>query len=100
MARKHNTNREGNAWTQQQINAVWQKGSTITGFPSEKYRADKCSHAMEYSEHGNRQSQYGWEIDHINPVANGGGDELWNLQPLFWGNNADKSDKLNWVCPK
>lgn len=54
---------------------------------------------MKYSEHGNRNSEHGWEIDHINPVSNGGGDELPNLQPLNWKNNADKGDKLNWVCP-
>ncbi len=55
---------------------------------------------MKWSEHGNRDSKYGWEIDHINPVANGGGDELNNLQPLNWVNNANKGDKLNWTCPE
>ena len=35
------------------------------------------------------------EIDHINPVANGGDDNYNNLQPLNWKNNAAKSDKLN-----
>ncbi len=53
---------------------------------------------MQYSEHGNRNSNYGWEIDHINPVANGGGDEINNLQPLYWDNNAKKGDNLNWRC--
>ena len=41
---------------------------------------------------------YGWEIDHINPVASGGGDEIGNLQPLNWKNNSAKGDKLNWQC--
>jgi 5-methylcytosine-specific restriction endonuclease McrA len=45
-----------------------------------------------------RGHNYGWEIDHINPVANGGTDIDNNLQPLNWKNNAAKSDKLNWLC--
>ena len=98
MARKPNTDRVGNAWTEQQKKAVWTKGATIDGYDSNIYRRDKCGHAMQYSEHGNRNSNYGWEIDHINPVANGGGDEINNLQPLFWDNNAKKGDNLNWRC--
>lgn len=54
---------------------------------------------MKWSEHGNRLSEYGWEIDHIKPVARGGGDELSNLQPLNWKNNAAKSDTYPWSCP-
>ena len=55
---------------------------------------------MNWSEHGNRDSEHGWEIDHIKAVTNEGSDELNNLQPLNWKNNADKSDKTYWTCPK
>jgi hypothetical protein len=34
----------------------------------------------------------------INPASNGSGDEIGNLQPLNWKNNAAKGDKLNWQC--
>lgn len=98
MARKHNTDRNGNSWTEQTKKAVWGKGSEIENYPADTWRRDKCGHAIKYSEHGNRGSEYGWEIDHINPVANGGSDNLENLQPLYWGNNANKGDTLNWKC--
>ena len=62
-------------------------------------RYDKCDNPIKYSEHGNRESANGWEIDHIDPVSNGGTDDLSNLQPLFWRNNASKSEDLDWTCP-
>lgn len=99
MARKPNTNRNGGSWTEAEKRNVWEKGRAIPGYPSDKWRADKCGKIMKRSEHGNRNSNYGWEIDHINPVSNGGSDHLDNLQPLHWENNADKGDKLNWRCP-
>ncbi|MBN8665627.1 MAG: HNH endonuclease [Chitinophagales bacterium] len=98
MARQHNTNRNGGSWSEQEKRAVWQKGSVIEGYDSSLWRRDICGHAMKYTEHGNRDSDYGWEIDHIKAVANGGDDNISNLQPLYWGNNSSKGDKLNWRC--
>lgn len=100
MVRNHNTNRYGGSWSQAEIDAVWRKGSAIEGYDPNLWRRDKCGHAMKYTEHGNRQSEYGWEIDHINPVANNGSDDLSNLQPLYWKHNLDKGDSLYWSCPR
>ena len=48
---------------------------------------------MKRTDYGNRDSQYGWEIDHINPNAPSySRDSFANLQPLQWENNVDKSD--------
>jgi len=71
------------------INKVWQKGRIISNFDSGTWRWDVCGAVMKRNEYGNRQSKYGWEIDHIYP---NGGDSLSNLQPLQWENNVAKSD--------
>ena len=99
MARQTNTTKDGNAWTEATKKTVWNKGKVIPDFSSDIWRWDKCGQVMKWSEHGNRQSENGWEIDHIDPVSDGGDDNIENLQPLNWNNNADKADKLNWTCP-
>ena len=99
MARKFNTKRDGTAWSEETKRAVWAKGRLYSSNDDpNKFRKDICGTGMFYSDYGNRNDKWGWEIDHINPVANGGGDELSNLQPLQWENNASKGDKLNWKC--
>lgn len=64
---------------------------------SAKWRRDICGALMYYPSYG-IESNHGWEIDHIYPVALGGGDELSNLQPLQWNNNRRKSDTYPWAC--
>lgn len=77
------------SFSEQDIEAVWNKGRVIPDFASDIWRWDVCGTVMKRSEHGNRNSKYGWEIDHINPNGN---DSLSNLQPLQWENNVSKSD--------
>lgn len=100
MERNHNTDQNGGDWSEEIKKLVWAKGVQTYAFDTTVCRKDKCGHLMEYSQYGNRNSDRGWEIDHINPVANGGKDDIANLQPLYWGNNAEKGDNLNWTCPR
>jgi 5-methylcytosine-specific restriction endonuclease McrA len=81
------------------IAAVWMKGSAVPGHHPNQVRRDCCGALMHYSAYGDTNSEFGWEIDHERPVAHGGGDELANLQPLYWRNNRRKGDDWpQWSC--
>jgi 5-methylcytosine-specific restriction endonuclease McrA len=77
---------------------VWRKGTPIIGYDPSVWRSDICGAPMKYEEHGNGDSKYGWEVDHIKPVSLGGGDDVANLQPLHWRNNRKKGDTYPWFC--
>ncbi len=71
---------------------VWKKGNVVSGYNEAKYRKDACGAWMMYDKYGNRDSPFGWEIDHIIPKSKGGDDVLSNYRPLQWKNNASKQD--------
>ena len=77
---------------------VWAKGREIPRYDKSVWRHDICGAVMKYSEHGNTNSEHGWEIDHIHPTALGGKTTWENLQPLNWKNNRAKSDRYPWKC--
>lgn len=74
------------------VQKVWEKAFIVPGYDPQVWRKDKCGAWIKRSHYGNRRSQYGWEIDHITPVAKGGDDSLANLRPLQWENNASRQD--------
>lgn len=97
MFRRPNTLSSGSDFSQVVIHAVWIKGKTVPGFHPDVMRKDCCDAFIRKSAYGTLTNQ-GWEIDHITPVAAGGIDYLFNLQPLQWQNNRHKADNLNWNC--
>lgn len=90
--RRNGTKQSGGSWTEQEIEAVWRKASPVTNNDPNIFRKDACGAFIQRNKHGDTNSQYGWEIDHIAPVASGGSDALFNLQPLQWENNRAKGD--------
>jgi 5-methylcytosine-specific restriction endonuclease McrA len=68
--------------------AVWTKGQIIPGYDAAVWRHDAFGYVIRYSNYGNRNSDYGWEIDHIVATALGGSDDFSNLRPLHYTKNA------------
>lgn len=72
---------------------VWAKGSPIfqngLHYDAAVWRRDANGSVIKFSEYGNRDSQYGWEMDHFPiPKALGGSDDVANLRPLHYVANA------------
>ena len=80
------------------IRDVWAKGEVVGSNNPDEYRKDECGAWMYFSHFSNRNSQYGWEIDHIEFVDHVASENLSNLRPLQWQNNACKgSGELAWI---
>ena len=78
---------------------VWNKGIVVENYDGSKYRHDACGAWIRYADYGDRESPFGWEIDHIYPAAllakRGFAqekiDDIINLRPLNWRNNVSKA---------
>lgn len=76
------------AHTEEFIQKIWEKGRTVPGHVNSIWRKDQCDAWIKRGEYGNRNSQFGWEIDRISA---GGDYTVINCRPLQWENNLAKS---------
>ena len=70
------------------IKKVWEKAIRVDGFDSDTIRKDCCGALILKTEFGNRNSNFGWEIDHVYPLSQGGDDNIDNLRPMQWENKT------------
>lgn len=99
MPRSTNTDSTGKPFDDSVVEAVWRKGRPINGYPDSEWRRDGRGRVIKHSAYGDTSSPHGWEVDHFKPVAQGGGDEIVNLQPLHWRLNREKGDQYPWAGP-
>lgn len=81
-----------------QAQQVWETGKLIKGKNPNTWRQDVCGGTVKHSDYGNRNSDYGWEKDHIIPSKYGGSNNIDNLQLLQWRTNVRKGDKIGFSC--
>jgi len=74
------------------IEQVWEKANPIRGRDEDVWRRDDEGNVIRHGSYGT-VGEYGWEIDHKNPVSKGGTDNIRNLRPLHWEENREKSDE-------
>jgi hypothetical protein len=100
MSREFGTTTTGDTFSDEVVEAVWKKGKPDPPHSITIRRRDMCGAPMQRYSYGTETS-FGWEIDHIKPVSQGGTDDLGNLQPLQWVNNRNKADNWpRWQCKK
>lgn len=71
--------------------AVWVKATPHAQLPATEWRIDSSGNLIRWRDYGNRNSQWGWEIDHVFPNSMLGLSAFSNLQALHWKANAQKS---------
>ena len=92
MLRHRNTNASGKPFDEATVEAVWEKADISREHAP--LRRDAFGALIWREGYGNTNSKLGWEIDHVQPVEQGGRDELQNLQALQWENNRRKCELI------
>jgi hypothetical protein len=80
--------------------SVWAKGHEIPGYDPAIWRHDDFGHVIRFTDYGDRTSPYGWEKDHIQPVALLGHSGLANMRPLHHSRNASLGGVLSGLLGK
>ena len=48
---------------------AWRSAMVVDGYDLDRIRQDACGAWIAYEDYNNRDSMFGWEIDHIYPVS-------------------------------
>jgi hypothetical protein len=73
---------------------AWTKAQPYGNYDLGEVRKDACGAPIVWADYG-KQTQYGWEVDHILPVSRFlNADQPINVQALQWQNNRAKSNSI------
>ena len=78
------------SYSDAKLQQIFQKARQFPNPQNPGWAQDDCGAWIQWSAYGNRDSNYGWEVDHIRPDSAGGPDDISNLRPYHWKNNAAK----------
>jgi hypothetical protein len=92
--RGRSTDRFGRPFTGLLKATIWLNAAVVPGKDIALWRQDPCGAQMYWHDYGKTNSTYGWEVDHLLPVARGGTDDTSNLQALHWKNNRQKANDV------
>lgn len=79
---------------QKKINA-WINTPEAPGRELSMWRQDVFGYLIYWPAYGDTSSPYGWQIDHIVPLALGGSDHPSNLRALHYRANAGLGGRLS-----
>lgn len=74
--------------------SIWRKAYAPVEAEAHLWRIDVRGSWMYYPHYGDRDSPFGWEYGHIVDDALGGSEDISNLRPLHWRNNASDGGRL------
>lgn len=80
------------------LDKIWEKAIVVENYDPNRFRKDSCGAWIVKEKYNCRDSDFGWEVDHIYPQAklelNGASleeiDMIDNLRPMNWHNNVSK----------
>lgn len=85
-------NDDSKGFSEETVWMVWSKALVIALSDAPVWRKDECGAWINRADYRNKNSLYGWEIEHIIPNSQGGTNNISNLIPLQWENNVRRQD--------
>lgn len=75
--------------------ATWARTSPVSlQAHSWEFRKDCLGNLVRYNDYGRRNSPFGWELELIVPLRQGGSHAAENLQALHWKASAARSEAI------
>jgi len=78
-------------YTPEEILTIWGKGQVVLGREPSEWREDDFGNRIQFDKYGDRDSSFGWEVDHIISIKDGGSNLLSNLRPIQWETNVKRN---------